>query len=113
MSIPTTNGYDKMRQSDHDLLIRLETIVNQIAIDVKELKDGTNSKLENHGARIALVEKFVDEHNTARVLQKVEEHHLWIRDFNTRWTTVLIITSTVTGGVVFIIDKILRFFKIF
>ena len=106
------NGYDKMRQADHDLLIRLETIVNKIAEDVKELKDGTNTKLENHGARLALVEKFVDEHNSARVLQKVEEHHLWIRDFQTRWATVLVITSAVTGIVVFVLDKILKFFKI-
>ena len=39
---------DKMRQQDHDLLIRLETMLTRMSQDIKDLSDGTSKKIADH-----------------------------------------------------------------
>ncbi len=42
--------------SDHDLLVGLNVRLEDIKADIKELKDGVSSKLENHEVRIRSLE---------------------------------------------------------
>jgi hypothetical protein len=44
---------------DHDLLIRIETRMESLRTDIKELKDGTTCKIDDHEARIQKIEKKV------------------------------------------------------
>jgi len=50
----------QMRQDDHDLLIELHTIIKQVRVDIKDLKD-------NYAARLDVVER----------------RKVWIEDFLT------------------------------
>lgn len=45
--------------TDHDLLIRVDTKLNQLSIDMKNLADGTTVKIANHEIRLAAVEQSV------------------------------------------------------
>jgi len=41
---------------DHDLLIQIDTQMKALIADIKELKEGTSGKIENHEARIVKLE---------------------------------------------------------
>jgi len=41
----TEDTREKMRQQDHDLIVRLDVKVTDIASDIKELKDGINKRI--------------------------------------------------------------------
>lgn len=67
MANRTTKEYseqDKIQQSDHDAIIRLEGKLDQLIndvknlkeIDIKELKDGTSDKLSNLEVRVKRLE---------------------------------------------------------
>lgn len=43
-------------QDDHDLLIRIETRMEGLKADIKELKDGTSTQLIDHETRIKKLE---------------------------------------------------------
>ena len=47
-----------MNQSDHDILIEVKTRLNELIRDVKEMKDGTQAKIEDHEHRIQYLEKY-------------------------------------------------------
>jgi len=44
---------------DHDLLVALHEQVKQVRIDIKEIKDGTAVRIEDHETRIRFIEKYV------------------------------------------------------
>jgi hypothetical protein len=46
----------KRQESDHDILIELKTRLEDLKGDIKELKDGTASKIDNHEKRLNLLE---------------------------------------------------------
>lgn len=58
---------EKMRQADHDLLIKLDVKVTDIGVDIKELKDGLN-------ARVAAIEAAVKElkDNQIKLIERVK-----------------------------------------
>lgn len=56
--MPTDNGREKMRLADHDLLIKLDVKVSDIGTDVKELKDGINTRVTNLEKRVDTLESF-------------------------------------------------------
>ena len=43
-------------QSDHDLLVRLDEQLQFVRDDIKELKDGTKTQLNDHESRLKLLE---------------------------------------------------------
>ena len=49
---------EKMRQADHDLLIRLDVKVTDIGTDIKELKDGLNTRVASLEKRVDILEDF-------------------------------------------------------
>jgi len=47
------------QQNDHDLIIRLDTKLDDLKTDIKELKDGTAMKIEDHEARLKIIENKI------------------------------------------------------
>lgn len=45
--------------SDHDLLIRLDTRMGDIRKDMREMKEGTSIKVQDHELRIRRLEQWV------------------------------------------------------
>ena len=44
---------------DHDLLIRIETRMESLRTDIRELKDGTTTQIDDHEKRLQKIEKKV------------------------------------------------------
>ncbi len=47
---------DIQKMNDHDLLITLHEQIKNVRSDIKDLKDGTGAKLDDHEARLRRVE---------------------------------------------------------
>lgn len=47
-----------MAVSDHDLLIQLGEQIKQVRTDIKDLSDGTASKVSDHESRIRRIEMW-------------------------------------------------------
>ena len=54
MSKPTT--------TDHDLIIRLDSKMDDLKQDIKDLKDGTTTQIQDHEARLRTLEKEAEDH---------------------------------------------------
>lgn len=102
-----------VNRTDHDTLVRLEVMVNQIGTDIKELKDGITTKLNGHEARLekhdlrlnkidVLVESTKPEQTIAefRVLQQE------VHDFKTTAKALWITTGLISGVVVFFLTQV-------
>jgi hypothetical protein len=46
-----------MERTDHDLLIEIKTTLNRAVQDIRDLRDGTSMKIDNHEKRIEVLEK--------------------------------------------------------
>lgn len=77
---------DKLQRTDHDTLIRLESKVDSLIDDMKEVKDGTALKIANHEIRINDLEKKV-------------------RDFLLTWKFILAVSS-IAGAIASLIIKL-------
>lgn len=49
---------EKMRQTDHDLLIKLDVKMTDIGTDIKDLKDGLSTRVGNLEKRVDILEDF-------------------------------------------------------
>ena len=47
------------KQSDHDLLIRVDETVKSILIELKDMKLGTADRLHDHEDRIRFIERWM------------------------------------------------------
>lgn len=55
------NGdFEHFSRGDRDLLITMHEQIKNIRVDIKEIKDGTSLKLEDHEMRLREIEKFKD-----------------------------------------------------
>lgn len=90
---------EKLQRSDHDLLIRLEAKVDTLIIDVKEVKDGTNTKLLDHEARIRSIEKIHEEINPIQAAKDFRDVQQELHDFRTIWKFVVTVASAI-GGII-------------
>lgn len=79
--------------ADHDLLIRLETKMESLKVDIRDLKDVTNIKVNDHELRISALEKSENRHEgKTDVIMPL-----------------IIAISTIMGGIiVFIIELMLK-----
>ncbi len=80
----------KIQRSDHDLLIRLETKLDQVCVDIKDLKDGFSAKLANHEIRITAMEKLHDEINPLDALTRLNKIQIKQHDFGLMWQFIVI-----------------------
>lgn len=84
--------------NDHDLLIRLEAKLDQVILDVKDLKDGTSMKIANLEIRMNEIEdchKQIDPIGASGRLKVVED---WVTEqkINIKW---LITIASFIGGI--------------
>jgi hypothetical protein len=85
MTETLTNEFNR---NDRDMLIRLDTKMDQMILDVKDLKDGTAIKIAN-------------------LKECVDKHEKWISEqkMNVKW--MIGITTAVSSIVTFIISQLL------
>lgn len=100
-TVKTTTVIDQ-QQNDHDLIIRLDTKFDQMASDIKELKDGTTSRLVELEQRVDTIEETHDRLHVTETAQTVAENTRWINDFNVRWKLIIALASGISAVVGFI-----------
>lgn len=106
--MPQLESLEKLQRADHDLLIRLETKVDQIVIDIKEVKDGTKAQLISLDQRVKAMEELRDKLAPVELHKMILEDHQWIHDFNLKWKIILGIAGTIGAIVSFLIYLILN-----
>lgn len=92
--------------SDHDLLIVVTTKLDQLSIDIKELKDGTTKTLADHEMRMTSLEKVIAEVNVEKSISLLEKHEAWIHDFNVRFTFLLFLAGGLGGIITWVINSV-------
>ena len=104
---------NKIQRTDHDTLIRLEAKVDQIGVEIKELKDGLNVKVADLDNRVKLMEKLRDELSPIESHQRINELWQWKHDFSLTWKVIITIASVVGGVVGFILSVVTNIMGIF
>lgn len=103
--------------SDHDTLIALnanfETFVSRYTIDIKELKDGTNSRLIDAETRLRFIEKVHERVDPEKTFTRLEIVETELMDFKRYWKAAQIIIGAITFGIGFIFSIIVSLLKIF
>lgn len=95
--------------SDHDLLIRLDTKVDQLTKDVKLMSDGISTKIASIDIRVNAIEKLIDETQPLEVIKQIKDNTEWISGFKLTWKLLLAVFSTVS----LILGAILGSFSLF
>lgn len=95
--------------SDHDLLIRLDTKVDQLTKDVKSMGDGVTLRVSNIEMRINDLEKLRDEIQPETLAVVVRDNAEWIKGFKNTWKLLLAVFSTIS----LIVGAILGSFNLF
>lgn len=106
MSSAELESLDKLQRIDHDTLIRLESKVDSLITDIRDLKDGTSQKLTDHETRIRIMEKMAEVSQPEANIKKLNEVYGWVHDFKVRWQFVVAVAGLVGGVVGFILTLI-------
>jgi len=103
---------DSLTTKDHDLLIRLEAKLDQVSIDVKDLKDGTTQRIAILEARMDELEAVNTEIKPKDMAETLRQHDKWISEqkLNIRWS--LSIASAIGGLVGFILSQLSGLFEL-
>lgn len=64
------DGLEKLQREDHDRLIRLESKIDNLSSDVKDMKDGTQKEMADHELRIRQVERAIEATDLENSYQK-------------------------------------------
>lgn len=101
---------NKITSSDHDLLVRLTVRVEDMARDLKEIKDNTQSTLGSHDLRLRKLEdshlSVQPEKNLVKFYQLLGE---W-EDFKSRWKVYALLGGTVLAIIISILTEFIRRF---
>lgn len=109
---PKFINQEKIQQMDHDLLIRLESKVDGLVIDIKDLKDGTSQKIADHEARLKVIELSHEKIDPEKAIEELHLASQWIHDFKLTWKITLGIAGGVGAAISFFIDLLLNSLKI-
>ena len=105
---------DKKQQlSDHDLIVRLDTKMDQLSVDVKDLKDGTSATLSQHESRIAAIERVHDEVNPLQALKQIREVAEEQHDFKIVWKFIIALAIGLSSAITLILSSIFQILHIF
>lgn len=92
-----------LSRSDHDTLIRLETkfdtFSTQVISDIKDLKEGTQAKLNEHETRITLVEKIHSQTQPLESMKKLNDLIEWKSNQESN-RKLLVVISSFIGSVI-------------
>lgn len=109
-----TESLEKIRRSDHDTLIRLESKVDTLVTDVKELKDGTTAKLIQLETRISALEKIGEQYNPRDLVPKILANDQWIHDYKLTYKIIIsvaVIVSSIVGFLMAIVSQAVGLLK--
>lgn len=98
---------------DHDLLIRLETKMDSVVVDIKELKDGTTQTMAGHGLRIKKLEDITTAVKPVETVAEFRVLQNQVRDFFTTANTWRVITGLISGAIVFLLTQLPNILKAF
>ena len=112
MSSAEIESLDKLQRMDHDTLIRLESKVDSLITDIKDLKDGTSQKLTDHETRLRVMEKLAEQSQPETNLKKLNDLYQWKHDFQVRWQFIVAAAGVIGGVVGFILTLIGSYFKL-
>lgn len=86
-------------REDRDLLIRLDSKVDQLSLDIKEVKDGVNTRVTALEAKTVGYDKLINEIDPLKLAAMVQGHDKFIHDFNLTKKLILAIVGAI-GGVI-------------
>lgn len=89
------NDLDRLQRMDHDTLIRLEAKVDQVVSDIKEMKDGTTTKMVDHETRIKSLESNVQVIQPETSIKQLREMVEWKSNFQFTWRFIVGASGTV------------------
>jgi hypothetical protein len=98
---------------DHDLLIRVDTKVDQLSLDIKEIKDGTAQRLAVLESRVEAIEKLHNEVNPTETLKRFETVEKWVNNFQLTWKFILLIVIAVSSIITFILTTLGQLLNLF
>lgn len=102
------DNLDRLQRADHDTLIRVEGKLDNVGLDIKEMKDGINNRLVIVETKVTGLEKLRDEINPTEIVKQVKANSQWIHDFKLTWKLILAIGATVGGVVGFILSVLTK-----
>lgn len=112
MSNTELESLDKLQRIDHDTLIRLESKVDSLITDIRDLKDGTSQKLTDHETRLRVIEKIAEQSQPETNLKKLNDLYQWKHDFQVRWQFVVGVAGLIGGVVGFVLTLIGSYFNL-
>ena len=92
--------------SDHDLLIKLDTKVDNLALDIKELKDGLTVRMAAIELKVVGYDKIIAEADPTGTKKKVDELGAEIHDFKTTVGIYRVIAGVIGGFIFFLISQL-------
>lgn len=102
-----------MNRTDHDTLVRLEVMVNQIGTDIKDLKDGMtvrlvghDGRLDKHELRLNKIEAMIQSAHPEQTMGEFRVVQQQVHDFQTTVRTLWITTSIVSGLIAFLFSQL-------
>lgn len=101
------------KTSDHDLLIRLDTKLERLSEDIKEMKNTQASRIGLAEQRITILEDTFQETNPKRLKELTEANSVWIHDFKLTWKTMMTLASAIGAVVGFVFSAIVQIFNLF
>ena len=98
-------GLEELQRIDHDTIVRLESKLDGLVSDVKEMKDGTTAKIIDLDLRIKSIEKIAIETDAPNSYHQMQKLIQDIHDFKQSVGIYRIIAGFVGGIIFFILDN--------
>ena len=99
---------DQLNSRDHDTLIRVESKVDQLVKEVKDLKDGTTIRIIALETRMDNMETVRDAYNPKDLVPKILEHDQWIHDYKLTQRLFLLAAGAGGGIIAFLINFLIK-----
>lgn len=95
-------------QKDHDLLIELNVKVQQVLTELKEWRATSDNRVAKVETRVDAIEKTLDQVSIQQMQSVGLANAQWIRDFDTRWRTVIAMASFIGGIIGFLVSVLTK-----
>ena len=102
---PTTSEFLRTQRSDHDTLVRLETIMEQVAKDIKDF----SVNIASHDSRIRRLEAVLDQYPPGPLVVELRNNTETLRDLRTSYRVATVIAGFVGSAVMFAIGLVTKF----
>ena len=103
---------EELQRLDHDTIVRLESKVDGLIVDVKELKDGTTAKIIDLDIRVKAVEKVVIETDLLNSYKDYIVLKQKVHDFVTTANAYRLVGGLLGGIIVFILTQLPNWIKL-